>query len=967
MKFYSSRLVSLLLVGAATTAVQTLLARSFLAAFGGNEAVLAALLGAWLAAGAAGAALGRARTTSADYALPLYPPLAAAAIVAARLAPATFPVGAAPGIGAALFWGLALAGPPCVAAGAAFTRLARHTGAGRAFAFESIGAAAAGSLLSVWLLGRVPDLALAAGAVLAATAAGALVARRRLAVAALGLAAAATLAHPSLARWTLSAQGAWLAGAEERPSPTSWLVLSRASGEPVLYADRTPVAAGPDRAGAEETIHLPLALHPAPRAVAIIGVPPAGAMAELRRHAPESVEVVVEDAGLLAALRADFPEWAAPDLRAVAVDARRFLAERPGRFDVVLLVSPEPTSAQRNRAFTVERFDAVRRALRPGGIVMVALPGHAAAASLETRRLHSSIARTLASAVGAPLVLPAGRTLYIAGRPDLPAPERAARTVAAALAARGIAPAHLTPAVLDALLSPQRLADAARWSSLPEPVNRDLSPTTYRLALAQRLAQSGDAGGTALLLLSAALLVATLLALGPRSRPVELAVAASGATGIGLQLALLLAFQIGTGALYRELGLLVAGYMAGAAAGAWLGRRGEARRLVVGAALGQAFVALLLALAAPLVAGGGETARPLAVAATFLAGLLPGVQFAAAGRALAGSGAAGTLWAADLAGAAFCSLLLLTFAVPALGVRGAIGTLGALQLAAAALLLLPRRAPAGVERPSRLLPSVPLAFAAAVALAGWPATNLSFQALALGLPWRIAALLALGAALAASLELPPLEAARARVRASLAQLRAETRLAPSRLLSFAALLPAAAFPPARCYFAVPFLFCHACPRPCVFGWLRPWIVPVALAANLFDGRFCQRVCPLGTVQSACLTLSPRPPRRLRGAGALRLAVLVFTAAAYFIVKAGKEAEIQGSGLYVALFKNSWSPSLTVLVVAALLLLASFRWRRPFCEALCPIGAASALAATAENRLAPLGTDRATTTGAEVHE
>jgi spermidine synthase len=960
-------LVSLFLVGAATTAVQTLLARAFLAAFGGNEAVLATLLGAWLAAGAAGAALGRARTAGADHALTLYPPLAAAAIVAARLAPATFPVGAAPGLGAALFWSLALAGPPCVAAGAAFAGLARHPGAGRAFAFESIGAAAAGALLSVWLLGRVPDLALAAGAVLAATAAGALASRRRLAVAALGFAAAATLAHPALGRWTLSAQGAWLAGAEERPSPTSWLVLSRASGEPVLYADRAPVAAGPDRAGAEETIHLPLALHPAPRSVAIIGVPPAGAMAELRRHAPESVEVVVEDAGLLAALRADFPEWAAPDLRAVAVDARRFLAQRPGRFDVVLLVSPEPTSAQRNRAFTVERFAAVRRALRPGGIVMVALPGHGAAAPLETRRLHSSIARTLASAAGAPLVLPAGRTLYIAGRPDLPSPERAAKTVAAALAARGIAPAHLTPAVLDALLSTQRMADAARWSSLPEPVNRDLSPTTYRLALAQRLAQSGDAGGTALLLLAAALLAATLLALGPRSRPVELAVAASGATGIGLQLALLLAFQIGTGALYRELGLLVAGYMAGTAAGAWLGRRGEARRLVVGAALGQALVALLLALAAPLVAGGGETARPVAVAATFLAGLLPGVQFAAAGRALAGSGAAGTLWAADLAGAAFCSLLLLTFAVPALGVRGAIGALGALQLAAAALLLLPRRAPAGAERPSRLLPSVPLAFAAAVALAGWPATDLSFQALALGLPWRIAALLALGAAFAASLELPPLEAARARVQAGLARLRAETRLAPARLLSFAALLPAAAFPAARCYFAVPFLFCHVCPRPCVFGWLRPWAVPVALAANLFDGRFCQRVCPLGTVQSACLTLSTRPPLRLRGAGALRLAVLAFTAAAYFVVEAGKEAEIQGSGLYVALFKNSWSPSPTVLAVAALLLLASFRWRRPFCEALCPIGAASALVGPAESRLAPLGAGRAATTGAEAHE
>jgi hypothetical protein len=413
--------------------------------------------------------------------------------------------------------------------------------------------------------------------------------------------------------------------------------------------------------------------------------------------------------------------------------------------------------------------------------------------------------------------------------------------------------------------------------------------------------------------------------------------------------------------------MLVAGYMAGAAVGAWVGDRGEARRLVVGTALGQGLVSLLLVLAAPLVAGGGTTARPLAVAATFLAGSLPGAQFAAAGRALAGGASAGTLWAADLTGAAFSSLLLLTFAVPALGVRGAIAALGALQFVVASLLLLPRRAAAGVERPSRLLPAVPLGFAAAVALAAWPATDLSFQALALGLPWRIAALLALGAALAASLELPGPAASLVRIPAAFARLRAWTRLAPSRLLSFAALLPAAAFPAARCYFVVPFLFCHACPRPCVFGWLRPWAVPVALAANLFDGRFCQRVCPLGTVQSACLTLSRVPPRRLPGAGAIRLAVLGFTAVAYFVVKGGKDAEIQGSGLYLALFKNTWSPSPTVLAAAALLLVAAFRWRRPFCEALCPVGAASALAALAESRIAPHGRERASPTGAEARE
>lgn len=951
-------LARLFLLGASATGAQALLARAFLAAFGGNEAVLAALLGAWLAAGALGAAAGRARPALAGVALALWGPLAAAALLAARLAPAAFPAGASPGVAAALPWALALAGPPCFAAGFAFAGLAPAAGTARAWAVEALGAAVGGGSLALLFLGRIPDLPLAAGAVLAAAAAGAIGGSRRVAVAAAlaGLAAAAALAHPGVARWTLAAQGGWLAGASEPPSATSWLVLSRASGEPVLYADRIPVASGPDLASAEEAVHLPLALHPGARAVGIVGVPPPGFVAALRRHGLARVEVTVEDEGLLAALRAGFPEWRDPLLRAVAEDARRFLAARAGAFDALLLVGPEPTSAARNRAFTEERFAAARRALAPGGLLAVALPGHAAGASAETRRLHSSVARTLEAAVGPVLVLPAARTLYVAGRPDLPAPERAAEAVGAALAARGIVPVHLGAGTLATLLAPARMADASRWASLPEPVNRDLDPTTYRLALARTLAQAGDAGGAALALLAASLLAGTLLALGPRRRPVELAVAASGATGIALQLALLLAYQIGTGALYRELGLLVAGYMAGAAVGAWLGGRGGAERLLVGTALGQAVVAALLVLLVPVVAAGGAPARPVAVVAAALAGLLPGVQFAAAGRAVAGPGTPGVLWAADLAGAAVSSLLLFTFVVPALGLRGAIGAFAGLQAGSAALLLLPRRAPPAAP-PARLVPVVPLAFAGAIWLAAWRPTELSFQALALGRPWRLAALAALAATLVASLELPALAPLRRRARAASSWLRAEARLAPSRLVTFAALLPAAAFPVARCFFAVPFLFCHACPRPCAFGWLRPWAVPAALAANLFDGRFCQRACPLGTVQAAIGALSRRPPARIPWLGALRLAALAFTAVAYFAVRAGKDAGVQGSGLYTALFHNAWIPSAAVLAAAALLLLAAFRWRRPFCEGLCPIGAASALVKRAEDRLVPLGRKR----------
>ncbi len=943
----------LALLGAAATAFQTLVSRAFLAAFGGNEAVLAALLGAWLVAGAVGAALGRERPRAAALALAAYAPLAAAGLVAARVLPAAFPAGAAPGPAAALLWAALAEGPACAAAGAAFAGLASSfpTG-GRAYAAESLGAAAAGAALSAVLLGRVPDLALASGAALLAALAAAAGARRSLAAGALacGLASASALASPSLASWTLAAQGRWLAGGEERPSASSWIVVARSAGAPAIFADRAPVSAGPDAAGAEEIAHLALALHPAPRRVAVLGVPPPGTFAETRRHGAE-IEALVEDPGLLDVLGAELPEWADPRLHAEAGDARRFLSARPRALDAILVVAPPPTSALRNRLFTAELFAAARGALAPGGIVAVALPGHAAAASEETRRLHSSVARTIEAAVGPPLVLPAGRTLYVAGRADLPSPSAAASAISTALAARGIAPVHLGPGTLANLLSPLRIAEAARWASLPEPPNRDLRPTTYRLALARALAQTGDLGAASLALVAAALLAGVLLALGPRSRPVEMAVAASGASALAIQLVLLLVYQIGTGALYRGLGLLVAGFMAGAGAGAALGARGAPRRLVLATAAGQAALTLALALAAPAITHSGSATPALAVAAAAAAGLLPGAQFAAASRALGGRAA--TLWAADLAGAAVAALATFTFAVPALGVRGALATVAALQLASAALLLLPP-APARTAAPARLVPAVPVALAGVAVLAALDATQLGVYALTLGRPYRLVALAALLLPLVAATEPRPLADLARRAGEALARVRNEARMSAARLASFAALVPASAFPVGRCFFQVPFLFCHVCPRPCAFGWIRPYAVPAALVANAFDRRFCERVCPVGTAQAACASLSGGRPRRLpRAAGVLRNAVVGFTAISWFVVRAEKDEGVQGGGLYALVFRNSWTPSLAVLGVSAALLLASFRWRRPFCGALCPIGGASALVRAAEDRLVPL--------------
>ena len=944
--------VRLALLGAASAVLQTLFTRELLSDFTGNEAVIAALLGPWLVWTALGARAGRGRRErGAAVWLLAFAASAVACLVAARALPRAFELGAAPGAATALGAAALLLAAPCFCSGMAFSRLA--LGAGRAWLAESLGSALGGAALSLVLLGRVPAFALLAIVVAASTVAAAaeLSGARRWIALAVGCAVALAVAR--LGTWALRAQGPQLSLAMERDSASASLVTAESSGQVTLFADRIPLLSGRDLAVAEEAAHVPLALVARPRRIAVIGVAPAGALAEIARHGAERVDLVLDDAAVLEAVREidPLPEGVQVEI----ADARRLLLGRAGAYDAVLLFAPEPSSAQLNRLYTQEFFAAARGALAPGGLFALSLPGHAAYPGLEKRRLHSSLARTLEAVFGTVRTLPLGRTVYLAAEAALPAPGAAAEQISSALTARGIAPTSLTRAMLASQLTAQRVQDALRWASLQEEVNRDLRPTTYRIALDRALAELGGLGTVPLVALALALALGALLVLRPRSRPVEFAVLTSGAAGLSGQLVVMLAYQIAAGALYREIGLLLAGFMLGAAAGAWSEARGwiPKGRGVLVCDLSQIALFLGLSFALPGLVASGAAARPLAFVGALGIGLLPGAQFASAGRALGDRPAiAATLYAADLFGAAIAALVTFTVLVPSLGLPGTLLAIAGLKVVSSVALVLPRRDQPDAGR-AALAPAVPALLVAGVVAAAAEQTEGAFYAFTFWRPFQILVALTLLAALLAAFEPLRLRTLRIELERRLGWARKHAGVAAGRLVHFALLLPVGAFPLGRCYFQVPYLFCHVCPRPCVFGVMRPYLVPAAVLANLYDRRFCERVCPLGTAQAACEGVRQVRSRRVRALWLVRLVALVLVAIAYFLARDGKGEGLSGGGLYELLFRNAFTPSAGVLLVAAGLLLASLFVRRPFCEGLCPIGGAASLLEPVEKKIATL--------------
>jgi hypothetical protein len=170
-----------------------------------------------------------------------------------------------------------------------------------------------------------------------------------------------------------------------------------------------------------------------------------------------------------------------------------------------------------------------------------------------------------------------------------------------------------------------------------------------------------------------------------------------------------------------------------------------------------------------------------------------------------------------------------------------------------------------------------------------------------------------------------------------------TRVRVFRWAYFVAFSLTVFYPIFRCYFRVPYLFCHVCPRKCVFGFLRPYLVPAALIANLEKRWWCYHACPIGTLfdcQARVCTESSRVPTRWR---AVALAVLAFTALAYFKIMWDLDHQPAAQfDWYTFFYNNTFGVSMAVITAAAALIILAYRRRRTFCETLCPVGTFSDL-------------------------
>lgn len=666
-------LLAVVATGVSSVVTQLLLIREFLAAFQGNEFVIALILFDWLLLGGAGTWLakvaagrrppGTGRLGRLSLALVGLTPLLFVAVRGLR--DIFFIHGTSVGFYPTLAYVFLTIAPCCLLVGfllpySLFVLRAADPGYAGAVVYmtDNLGDVAGGALFSFALVHLLTPLQAVLVANLPLLVLGWRLieperrfrARTLLAVsAALGLLAVGALGE----RRTLAPGGATLV--HYRESRFGRITVFKDREQYTLFSDGAPILSTQDPGLAEEIVHFPLAQLPRVGSVLLISAV-GGMLAEVEKYHPSRVDYVELDPAMSAAQFSFGLLQPIPGLAVVNEDGRRWLRKSNRIYDAILVNLPEPETFQTNRFFTERFFALAKSRLAPGGILSFHAEGFGSYLAEPQRRKLSIVRATVARHFANVLALPGRNIVYLCSDapldPDIPGRLRALGVAADTIS--GYYAGDVTP---------ERIAKLGDLLDPGAPLNQDESPRLMRVMLAQWFAKFSSSPvpfAAALCLLTGAYL--------SRLRRPELVLFTTGAVAMGAEILVIFAFQIYFGYIYLQIGLIVTVFLAGLLPGAWLGNRagGRGRRALLATDL-----LLLMLLGGFLLAvqlGGDRLPVFFYLIFGFAVSAACGYQFPVALR-LGGGGnpAAARAFSADLVGAACGTLATSVVLIPFLG------------------------------------------------------------------------------------------------------------------------------------------------------------------------------------------------------------------------------------------------------------------------------------------------------------
>lgn len=578
---------------------------------------------------------------------------------------------------------------------------------GRTYLYEAIGAVLGGVAFTV-LIGRFDHLQIAQGLVLINLAAAAWILGTNgkmkwvaiLPVAAIGVIVLFfSPAHDWIQKKAEALRWPDYQVLESVDSRYGNLTLVRTEDQKSLYENGLLLFTVPDLLSAEEAVHFSLLAHPHPEKVLLIGGGMGGALIEALKHpslkkiiyAELDPQVVKIGRKILSAEEKRILDD--PRIEIKNIDGRLVVKQAKGRFDLVLINLPDPSTALLNRFYTWEFFQEVKRILNPDGMLTLSLSSSENYLSIEQKNLLHSVYRTLEKSFPSVSILPGNRNFLFAGAHKQ---ELTPELLLERLKRRKLHTRYVREYYIPYRFSPERqeYINQVLEEKTPARINKDYFPASYYYNLILWVTSfSPGMRDVFTWLLKVDLLRFCLAALGgmilfflaflgrldKKPTAVLWAVATTGFAEISFEVILIVAFQMIYGYVYYKIGIIMAGFMIGLAAGSfWANRRPSPnpyRFLIIIQALVccyPLFLVVVLYFYSSASEGFLRSTEPIFAFLPVVAGLMGGLQYPYANRifperSTKTARVAGLTYGVDLFGSCLGALITASLLLPILG------------------------------------------------------------------------------------------------------------------------------------------------------------------------------------------------------------------------------------------------------------------------------------------------------------
>lgn len=441
-------------------------------------------------------------------------------------------------------------------------------------------------------------------------------------------------------------------------TPYGNITKAEYKGEESIYYNQRLLSYKNDAAEREENIHYAMLQLKKAENIILISGSLSSHLPELLKYPVKKIVYIERDPAL--AITPDDSISGNKDIVISNDDGFRFMKRTHEKADAVLLLIPPPSTMLLNRYYTVEFFREVKKKLDEGGVFMCS-PGIAETYyNAESLRLYSSVFNSLKSVFKNVLPI-GGNKLYFIASDNQVSP-----LICRLTQMKNISNLYVSPDFLSDDLIKMKSDEVASLMDPSARMNTSSAPVAYFNF--QAFSFSKDIGEKAPSISLLILLFAVPVTAVKRRNYIMYFSALALA---GFEILILLSLQLIIGNMYQMTGLIMAGLMAGLAAGAGTDRfllndlslRVKSFILILFYALFGLLFNFLGAVESTFIAG------TLLTVAAFIPAMITGnifSQLTGKGEGLADSSG---IYSSDLAGSALGFILMSGLAIPLAGIR----------------------------------------------------------------------------------------------------------------------------------------------------------------------------------------------------------------------------------------------------------------------------------------------------------